>query len=148
MKDKWAEKWDEVSAKQWHERMILEEMEDSYYAKKRSFEERYNRLDDFRLLLQNGIEQNYEGSLAMLQGIGDNPHFEEARQNLINMTEQAVQYNQDQFVYHRDKLEIEEEAFEQAYRKAHSEQEDKIDALHWELVKIDLAEQEEKKESY
>lgn len=58
MQDKWSKKWDEVSAQQRQEQAVLEEMEENYRAKQRSFEERYNRLEDYRQQLQYGIDDS------------------------------------------------------------------------------------------
>ena len=144
MPDKWSKKWDEVSAQQRQEQAVLEEMEENYRAKQRSCEERYNRLEDYRQQLQYGIDAHYEESLAMLRQHSDNPNVEEAHQNLDHLTEMAIQINQDEFSTYHQKLVDEEEAFEQNYKKEHREQEEKVDALYWELVKIDQAEKEEK----
>ncbi|EMC26738.1 hypothetical protein [Streptococcus mutans] len=144
MQDKWDKKWDEVSAQQRREQEVLEEMEENYRAKQRSFEERYNRLEGYRQELQYAIDGHYEETIVMLRQHSDNPNFEEARQNLVHLTEMAVQINQDEFSRHYQKLIDETDELEQNYRKKHREQEDKVEALHWELVKIDLAEKEEK----
>ncbi|EHJ53039.1 hypothetical protein [Streptococcus macacae] len=144
MQNKWDEKWDEVSAQQRREQEILEEMEDNYRAKQRSFEERYNHLEEYRQQLQYGIDEHYEETMAMLHQHSDNPYFEEAYQGLVDLTEMAIQMNQDAFFMHQQKLIDEEDAFEQNYRKKHEEQEDKVEALRWELIKIDLAEKEER----
>lgn len=52
----------------------------------------------------------------MLHQHGDNSNFEEARQKLANLMEQANRLNHDQFISHHGKLEEEKNEFEQDYR--------------------------------